>query len=90
MLRTKIPEFFHPEIRHLIQSALEEAWLELKDEQLADAESVKERLATTIVALAAIGETNSAKLKDFALHTARAAFRSSPRRQTAQMAAQNF
>jgi hypothetical protein len=83
MLRTKIPEFFHPEIRHLIQSALEEAWLELKDEQLADAESVKKRLATTIVALAAIGETNSAKLKDFALHTARAAFRPSTQRQTA-------
>ena len=43
MLRSRIPQFFHPEIRHLIQSALEEAWLELKDEQLADAKSVKER-----------------------------------------------
>lgn len=86
MLRSRIPQFFHPEIRHLIQSALEEAWLELKDEQLADAESVKERLATTIVALAAIGETNTAKLKHFALHAARAAFRPSTRPQSAQMA----
>jgi hypothetical protein len=47
MPRNEIPQFFHPEIRHLIQSALEEAWQELKDEELADAKSVKERLATT-------------------------------------------
>ena len=31
----------------------------------------KEKLATTIVALAAIGETNTAKVKHFALHAAR-------------------
>jgi hypothetical protein len=90
MLRSRIPQFFHPEIRHLIQSALEEAWLELKDEQLADAKSVKERLATTVVALAAIGETNTAKLKHFALHAARAAFRPSTRPQSEQMATQRF
>jgi hypothetical protein len=94
MPRSKIPQFFHPEIRHLIQSALEEAWQELKDEELADAKSVKERLATTIVALAAIGETDTAKLKNFALHAARAAYRPqkymSVRRQTAQMTAQDF
>jgi hypothetical protein len=79
MLRSRIPQFFHPEIRHLVQSALEEAWQELKDENLADATSVKERLATTIVALAAIGETNTAKLKHFALHAARATYRSQKR-----------
>ncbi len=94
MLRNRIPQFFHPEIRQLIHSALDEAWQELKDEQLADAKSVKERLATTIVALAAIGETNRAKLKNVAVHAARATFRPqkrmSVRRQTAQMAAQNF
>ena len=94
MLRNRIPQFFHPEIRHLIHSALEEAWQELKDERLADAKSVKERLATTIVALAAIGETDTAKLRNFALHAARATYRPqkrmSGRRQTAQIAAQNF
>jgi hypothetical protein len=30
MLPDRIPQFFHPEIRHLIQSTLEEAWQELK------------------------------------------------------------
>jgi hypothetical protein len=94
MPRKGIPQFFHPEIRHLIQVALEEAWQELKDEELADAKSVKERLATTIVALAAIGETNTAKLKSFALHAARSTFRprkrASAERQGAQMAAQTF
>jgi hypothetical protein len=94
MPRTKIPEFFHPEIRHLIELAVEDTWQELKDEHLADAKSVKERIATTIVALAAIGETNSAKLRNFALHAARATYRPqkrmSGRRQTAQMAAQDF
>jgi hypothetical protein len=94
MPRSGIPQFFHPEIRHLIQSALEEAWQELKDENLADAKSVKERLATTIVALAAIGETNTAKLKNFALDAARATYRPqkhmSVRRQTPQMTARDF
>jgi hypothetical protein len=90
MLRNKIPEFFHPGIRHLITLALEDAWQELKNEELADAESVRARLATTIVALAAIGETNSAKLKNFALHAARATYRPQKRMMRRQMAAQNF
>jgi hypothetical protein len=90
MLRTKIPEFFHPEIRHLIELAVEDAWRELKDQELADAESVRARLATTIVALAAIGETDSSKLKNFALHAARATYRPQKRMIRRQMAAQNF
>jgi hypothetical protein len=36
MLRNKIPEFFHPEIRHLITLAFEDAWQELKNEELAE------------------------------------------------------
>ena len=63
MQRNKIPEFFHPEIRRLIELALEDAWQELKNDRLADAQSVRARLATTIVALAAIGETDSSKLR---------------------------
>jgi len=91
MLRSRIPQIFHPEIRQLIELAVEDAWQELKDEHLADAKSVKERLATTIVALAAIGETNTAKLKHFALHAARATYRSQKRMsERRQMAAQNF
>jgi hypothetical protein len=45
------------------------------------------------VALAAIGETDTAKLKNFALHAARATYKPqkhmSVRRQTAQMTAQD-
>src|SRR6187549_1887790 len=54
----EIPKFFHPEIRHLIDFALEDAWQELRNQDLADAASVRGKLATTIVALAAIGETD--------------------------------
>ena len=64
----EIPEFFHPEIRQLIDFTLEDAWHELRNDGLADTASVRGRLATTIVALAAIGETDPIKLKKFALH----------------------
>ena len=69
----EIPKFFHPEIRDLIDFALEDAWRELRNQDLADAASVRGKLATTIVALAAIGETDPIKLKRFALHAARGA-----------------
>jgi hypothetical protein len=55
----EIPEFFHPEIRQLIDFALEDAWQEIRNAGLADTASVRGRLATTIVALAAIGETGA-------------------------------
>jgi hypothetical protein len=74
MPRNGIPKFLHPEIRRLIELALEDAWQELKNDRLADAQSVRARLATTIVALAAIGETDSSKLKSFALNAARATY----------------
>jgi hypothetical protein len=44
----EIPEFLHPEIRQLIDFALD-ACQELREEGLADALSVRGRLATTIV-----------------------------------------
>jgi len=69
----EIPTFFHPEIRSLIDSALEQAWLELREDSPADEVMARRKLATTIVALAAIGETDPAKLKKFALHATRAA-----------------
>ncbi len=83
----EIPEFFHPEIRQLIDFALEDAWQELRNDGLADTASVRGRLATTIVALAAVGETDPIKLKNFALHATRAAFgpkRRAPTRQCVQ------
>ena len=77
----EIPKFFHPEIRDLIDFALEDAWRELRNQDLADAASVRGKLATTIVALAAIGETDPVKLKRFALHAARGAFERAARAQ---------
>ena len=77
----EIPEYFHPEIRHLIDFALEDAWQELRKDGVADTVSGREKLATTIVALAAIGETDPIKLKNLALHATRAAYR--PRRRSA-------
>jgi hypothetical protein len=48
----EIPTFLHPEIRRLIDSALEQAWLELCEERADDEVMARRRLATTIVALA--------------------------------------
>jgi hypothetical protein len=58
----EIPKFFHPEIRHLIDFALEDAWREVRNQDLADGASVRGKSTTTIVALAAIGETDPVKL----------------------------
>lgn len=69
----EIPTFFHPEIRSLIDSALEQAWQELRKENPDEEVMARRKLATTIVALAAIGETDPAKLKKIALHATRAA-----------------
>ena len=69
----EIPAFFHPEIRSLIDSTLEQAWFELRKDNPNDEVMARRKLATTIVALAAIGETDPAKLKHFALHATRAA-----------------
>ena len=79
----EIPEFFHPEIRHLIDFAVEDAWQELRKDDVADTGLGREELATTIVALAAIGETDPIKLKNLALHATRAAYR--PRRRSAAL-----
>jgi hypothetical protein len=43
-------------------------WQELKKDGPADAVSARRKLARTIVALAAVGETDPMKLKRFALH----------------------
>ena len=68
----EIPKYIRPETRSLIESALEQAWQELKSDDPADVALARRKLAGTIVALTAIGETDPAKLKRFALHAARA------------------
>ena len=69
----EIPTSFPPEIRSLINSALEQAWLELRKDNPIDELMARRKLLTTIVALVAIGDTDPAKLKRFALNAARAA-----------------
>jgi hypothetical protein len=71
----EIPKYFKPETRHLVDAALEEAWLELKKDGLVDADPTRMKLATTIVALASVGETDPDKLKRFALHAAHGALK---------------
>jgi hypothetical protein len=64
----ELPKIYGPETLSLMDSALEQAWRELKSRGgVVDAKSARSRLTTTIVALASVGETDSAKLKRFAL-----------------------
>jgi hypothetical protein len=69
----EIPRYFSSETRRLIDSALEQAWRELKNDAPADPCLARRKPAGTIVALASVGETDPAKLKSFALHAARGA-----------------
>jgi hypothetical protein len=69
----EIPKYFDRDTRRLVDVALEDAWQELKKDGLADTALTRRKLASTIVALASVGETDSAKLKWFAIHGARGA-----------------
>ena len=64
----ELPKIYGPETLSLMDTALEQAWRELKSRgNITDATSARSRLTRTIVALASVGETDSAKLKRFAL-----------------------
>jgi hypothetical protein len=67
------PKHFQPEIRSLIEAALEDAWQELSKDAELDAIRTRGRLRTTMVALASVGETDHKKLKWFAIHAWRSA-----------------
>jgi L-aminopeptidase/D-esterase-like protein len=72
----ELPRIYGPETLSLMDTALEQAWRELKSRgNVTDAKSARSRLTTTIVALASVGETDSAKLKRFALEASRGFFR---------------
>jgi hypothetical protein len=65
----ELPNMYGPETLSLMDRALEQAWRELKRRgNVADPNAARSRLTTTIVALASVGETDSAKLKRFALN----------------------
>lgn len=71
---SEIPKHFNPEIRRLVEAALEDAWRELNADDSIKVRA-RSKLRTTIVALAAVGETDSEKLKRFALHAWRNALK---------------
>lgn len=64
----ELPKIYAPETLSLMGNALEQAWQELKSRGEFDEERAKRRLTRTIVALASVGETDSRKLKAFALN----------------------
>lgn len=70
----ELPKMYGPETLSLMDRALEQAWRELKRRgNVVDANAARSRLTTTIVALASVGETDSAKLKRFALNASNGA-----------------
>ena len=77
----EIPKYLNPETRKLVESALEDAWRELTGGApagsthdappsggLAGSDPARRKMAGTIVALTAVGETDPAKLRHFALN----------------------
>jgi hypothetical protein len=67
----EIPKYFTADTRRLVDSTLERAWLERKQDAPADAKREQQKLAGTIVALVSVGERDPAKLVRFALNAAR-------------------
>ena len=54
----EIPKHFNAEIRSMIETALQDAWQELSKGTRVEAKPTKRRLVRTMVALAAVGETD--------------------------------
>jgi hypothetical protein len=66
------PKFFCPETLSVMEAALDNACEQLmRENHIADVDRVKRKLARTIVALAAVGETNPTKLERMALQAYR-------------------
>ena len=59
----EMPKCLRPETRSLIDSALEQAWQELKEDGPADVALAPRKLAGTIVALASVDETDQRNLQ---------------------------
>ena len=59
----EIPKHIGPQTRSLIEAALEDAWQELSKDGNLEAAPARNKLRTTMVALASVGETDHRKLK---------------------------
>ena len=64
----EVPKHIGPQTRSLIEAALEDAWQELIKDGNLEAAPARNKLRTTMVALASVGETDHRKLKWFAIH----------------------
>jgi hypothetical protein len=64
----EIPKHIGPQTRSLIEAALEDAWQELNKDGDLESSPARNKLRTTMVALASVGETDHRKLKWFAIH----------------------
>jgi len=64
----EIPKHIGPQTRSLIEAALENAWQELNKDGNLETTPARNKLRTTMVALASVGETDHRKLKWFAIH----------------------
>jgi hypothetical protein len=71
----EIPKYLNPDTRRLVDDALEDAWQELNKDGHFERDRARMKLATTIVALASVGETDPAKLKRFAIHALKGVMR---------------
>ena len=69
----EIPKYLTPEVRSLIEAALEDAWRELNKDGTLEAVPARNKLRSTMVVLASVGETDHRKLKWFAIHAWRGA-----------------
>jgi hypothetical protein len=77
-------KYVRPETRRLINSVWDDAWRQLKKGGLVDAGEARQKLATTITALASAGETDPTTLKWFALHATRGALQAEEAQRTKQ------
>jgi hypothetical protein len=69
----EIPKYLTPEVRSLIEAALEDAWAGAKQGWHTRSRASTKKLRSTMVALASVGETDHRKLKWFAIHAWRGA-----------------
>jgi hypothetical protein len=69
----EIPRHLNPDARRLVEAVLEEAWQELNQGHALAPGPIRTKLRRTIVALASVGETDTRKLKWFAIHAWRGA-----------------
>ena len=67
----EVPKHIGPQTRSLIEAALEDAWQELNKDGTLETTPARNKLRTTMVALASVGETDHRKLKWFAIHALR-------------------